>query len=183
MSETAIRDYAKTRGFHAQTLARWLSWQPPDRGALAEIALPLKISENHLRDMMDWLEEIALRDQEQIHEILGRKVLGNITTDPRLGRADKLKRVKEQVRRWRFPRLAETENAIREKIQALKLHPGIGLSVPPGLEGGRVQVEFSAASREELRQLTSKLSEALEKAVASEIFELLSGARPEMGRK
>jgi hypothetical protein len=183
MSETAIRDHAKARGFHTQTTERWLSWQPPDRTALAEIVFALKIGENHLRDIMDWLEEIALRDQAQIHELLSGKVVADITTDPRLGRADKLKRVKEQVRRWRFPRLAEAEGAIRTKIQALKLHPGVRLSVPPGLEGGRVQVEFSAASHEELKQLTAKLSEALEKAVASEIFELLSGARPEKGRK
>jgi hypothetical protein len=183
MSESAIRDYAKARGFHTQTLERWLSWQPSDQVALAELAVALKIGENHLRDLMDWLEEIALRDDAQIHQILGRKILGDITTDPRLGRADKLKRVKEQVRRWRFPRLAETEDAIREKIQALKLHPTVRLSVPPGLEGGRLQVEFSAASHEELKQLSAKLSDALAKAVSAEIFELLSGARPEKDRK
>jgi hypothetical protein len=183
MSETVIRDYAEEKGFHAQTLERWLSWQPPDRGALAELALGLKIGENHLRDMMDWLEEIALRDDVQIHQLLGRKIVGDITTDPRLGRADKVKRVKEQVRRWRFPRLAETEDAIRGKIQALKLHPGVRLSVPPGLEGGRLQVEFTAASHEQLKQHTAKLSDAVEKTVAAEIFELLSGVRSVEDRK
>jgi hypothetical protein len=183
MSETAIRDYAKARGFHVQALERWLSWQPSDRAALAELVFALKIGENHLRDVMDWLEEIALRDQVNIHQILGRQIVGDITTDPRLGRADKLKRVKEQVRRWRFPRLAETEDGIRGKIQALKLHPGVSLAVPPGLEGGRLQVEFSAASYEELKQLTAKLSDALEKTVTAEIFALLSGARPEKDRE
>lgn len=183
MSETAIRDYAKARGFHVQTLERWLSWQSSDRAALAELVFALKFGENHLRDMMDWLEEIALRDDAPIHEILGRKMVGDITTDPRLGRADKLKRVKDQVRRWRFPRLAETEDAIRAKIQGLKLHPGVRLSVPPGLEGGRLQVEFSAASHEELKQFTAKLSEAAENTVVAEIFELLSGVRPEDDRK
>jgi len=132
---------------------------------------------------MDWLEEIALRDQAQIHELLGGKAVADISTDPRLGRADKIKRVKEQVRRWRFPRLAETEDAIRVKIQALKLHPGVRLSVAPGLEGGRLQVECSAASHEELKDLTATLSEALEKAGTSEIFDLLSGARPGKGRE
>lgn len=183
MSESAIRDYAKARGFHTQTLERWLSWQPSDQVALAELAFALKIGENHLRDLMDWLEEIALRDQAPIHQVLGRTMVGDITTNPRLGRADRLKRLKEQVRRWRFPRLAETEDAIRTKIQALKLHPSVRLSAPPGLEGGRLQVEFSAASHEELNRLTAKLSNALEETVMAEIFELLSGARPEKDRK
>ncbi len=70
MSESAIRDYARGRGFHRQTLERWLGWEEADRDVLAAIAAGLKASENHLRDMMDWLEEIALRDDAKIHEVL-----------------------------------------------------------------------------------------------------------------
>jgi hypothetical protein len=168
MSEVAIRDYAKARGFRAQTLERWLSWELLDRAALAELVLALKIGENHLRDLMDWLDEIALR----------RKVVGDIATDPRLGRGDKLKRVKEQLRRWRFPRLAETEDAIRAKIQSLKLQTGINLSVPRGLEGGRLQVNFSAVSHAELKQLMAGLSDASDKTDMADIFDLLVGAYP-----
>ncbi len=151
MTESAIRDYANSKGFHRQTLDRWLGWQPADQDALQEIAVSLKISENHLRDLMDWLEEIALRDDSNISAILERPAIYSIQTDPRLGRADKLKRIKEQIRRWRFPRLAAIEESIRAKIQALKLPADIQLSVPPGLEGGRVHVTFSAGSQDELR--------------------------------
>ena len=34
MSETAIREYAQAKGFHPQTLERWLSWEASDRDAL-----------------------------------------------------------------------------------------------------------------------------------------------------
>jgi hypothetical protein len=131
---------------------------------------------------MDWLEEVAARDRTKIHQILTDRSIVDITTDPRLGRADKVKRIKERLRRLRFPRLAQTEDAIRAKIQALKLHPGIELSVPPGLEGGRLQVEFTAASHQELKNLSAKLSEAVEKNVVGEIFNLLSGRRSEAER-
>ena len=150
---------------------------------MAEIAFAFKVSENQLRDAMDWLEEIALRDQSTIHEILGVNVITEIHTDPRLGRADKVKRIKDQLRRMRFPRLAETEDAIQKKLQSLKLHPEIRVSVPPGLEGGRIQVEISAASREELRRASKKLSEATENELTAEIFTLLSGGRAEPEKK
>lgn len=146
---------------------------------MAEIAFALKMSENHLRDAMDWLEEIALRDQSTIYEILGENVFTEIHTDPRLGRADKVKRIKDQLRRMRFPRLAETEDAIQKKVQSLKLHPEIRVSVPPGLERGRIQVEISASSREELRRASKKLSDAIENELTAEIFTLLSGERAE----
>ena len=175
MSEREIRDYSAAKGFHPQTLERWLSWQPDDAGALARLAIALKIGENHLRDLMDWLEEIALRDRQSIHAILASKAIDDSATDPRLGRADRLKRIKEQIRRRRFPRLAETEDAVRVKIQDLKLHPEIRLSVPPGLEGGQLRVEFTAASHAELKLLATKLTEAADKGSMPEIFDLLAG--------
>jgi len=150
---------------------------------LAEIAFALKVSENQLRDAMDWLEEIALRDQSTIHEILGGSVITEIHTDPRLGRADKVKRIKDQLRRIRFPRLAETEDAIQKRIQSLKLQPEIRVSLPPGLEGGRIQVEISAASREELKRASKKLSDATENELTAEIFTLLSGGRAATEKK
>jgi len=175
MSEKEIRDYSKAKGFHPQTLERWLSWQPDDAGALARLAIALKISENHLRDLMDWLEEISLRDRQSIHAILTSKAIDDSATDPRLGRADRLKRIKEQLRRLRFPRLAETEDAIRGKIHDLKLHPEIRVTVPAGLEGGQVRIEFAAASHAELKQLATKLTEVADKDSMPEIFHLLAG--------
>ncbi len=175
MSEAQIRDYAREKGFHPQTLARWLGWDERDREGLFRVAYALKIGENHLRDLMDWLEEVALRDRSSIHEILSRPDIYHIETDPRLGRADKLKRIKEQIRRLRFPRLAETEDAIRARIQDLRLHPAIRLSVPVGLEGGMVHVEFNAASPDELKKMSAKLADAADKAEVKEIFSLLIG--------
>ena len=175
MAETEIRAYAASKGFHPQTLERWLSWDAADRGALERLALGLKIGENHLRDLMDWLEEIALRERVSAQAILASKIIGDLETDPRLGRADRLKRIKEQIRRLRFPRLAETEDAVRAKIHELKLHPEIRLTVPPGLEGGNLRVEFAAASADELKQLAARLQEATEKASIREIFALLAG--------
>ena len=175
MSETGIRQYAKERGFHPQTLDRWLGWDQLARDTLFRLAVGLKIGENHLRDLMDWVEEIALRDQSTIEEILARKSITDIESDPRLGRADKLKRVKEELRRLRFPRLAQIEDSIRRRIQELKLHPEIRLTVPQGLEGGKLRVEFSASTPEELKNLTVKLAEVAGANSIREIFALLAG--------
>ena len=128
--------------------------------------------------MMDWLEEIAVRDHAKIQQILTSKIITDIESDPRLGRADKLKRIKEQIRRMRFPRLAQTEDAIRDRIQALKLHPGISLTVPAGLEGGKLTVAFQSSSHEELIKQIAKLAEASEKKGVMEIFDLLRGQPP-----
>ena len=175
MSEAQIRDYAAGKGFRPQTVERWLAWSERDRDGLFRVAYALKVSENHLRDLMDWLEEISLRDRFSIDEILSRRDIVHIQTDPRLGRADKLKRIKEKLRRLRFPRLADTEDSLWLRIQGLKLHPEVRLSVPAGLEGGKLHVEFDASSPEELTSLSTRLVEAAHKELVKEIFALLSG--------
>jgi hypothetical protein len=181
MLENRVCDYAKSKGFHPQTLSRWLGWCPQDRDALLGLAERLKIGENHLRDLMDWLEEIALRDQCDIHEVLAQKAITDIGSDPRLGRADQLKRIKEQIRRLRFPRLTLMEDSIRARIQELKLPAAIRLSVPPGLEGGQLRVEFNASTTEELRELAARLVEAADRDSVREVFRVLGGQRAEKG--
>jgi hypothetical protein len=174
MSEEQMRDYAESKAFRSQTVERWLGWREADRNALWHLVAELKIGENHLRDFMDWLEEIALRDGTTIHDVLAEKTIARIETDPRLGRTDKLKRIKEALRRRRFPRLAETEDVIRERIRELNLDPDIHMSVPPGLEGGRLEVHFTVSSQTALQRLARKLSDAAERDSVRDIFERLS---------
>lgn len=160
-----------------------MGWDQAAKDALLRLALGLKLSENHLRDLMDWLEEIALRDQTQIDGILACKTITDIESEPRLGRSDKLKRIKEEIRRLRFPRLAQVEDSIRVRIQELKLHPQIRISVPPGLEGGRLYVEFSASSRDDLQVLIAKLADASRKDSVGEIFGLLGSDRRNIAKQ
>lgn len=174
MSER-IREYARAKGLHPRTVNRWLRWNEPDKNALLTIAISLKIGENHLRDFMDWLEEIALRDGIGIRTVLENGSINEALANPRLGRADKIKRIKEQVRRLRFPRLSRTEDAIHARIRDLKLRSEIRLFVPPGLEGGAVKVEFTAGSQEEFKQLVRRLAEAGDRESMREIFSLLKG--------
>jgi hypothetical protein len=160
-------------------LARWLQWETADKEALFELAIALKVGENHLRDLMDGLGEIALRDQSKVHEILAQKVIAAVRSDPRLGRADKLKRIKEQIRRLRFPRLSRIEDSIRTRIQELRLPPAVRVAAPPGLEGGYLHVEFSASTPEELRSFAGQLAELASNDSVKEIFRMLTGQSAE----
>jgi hypothetical protein len=178
MSDQTIQDYGKERGFHEQTLGRWLRLSPSDRDALLELAQGLRIGENHFRDLLDWLEEIALRDGVGLCEVLKGESFVNTLSDPRLGRNDKLKRVKEELRRLRFPRLSRIEDEIQRKIRKLKLGPRIRMTVPPSLEGGVLTVQVRATSYEELKRSVVELGQALESESVNEIFALLRGEAP-----
>lgn len=175
MTDERILQYGKEKGFHAQTLERWLNLAEPDREALLGLARGLKLSENHLRDFLDWLEEISLRDGLSPREVLQGEILVRISSDPRLSRGDKLKRIKEEVRRLRFPRLSRIEDAIQKTVCEMELSAQIQFIIPPGLEGGTVTVQLKSASREELKRLVDEVGRALETDSARRLFGLLQG--------
>lgn len=178
MIAAQIEEYAKSRGFHPHSTARWLGWRPEAAAALYRLAVSLKMGESHLRDFMDWLEEISLRDSRPIDAILDQKPILDIETAPRLGRADKLKRIKEEIRRLRYPRLAWAEDRVRERIRSLKLDRRIELAAAPGLEGGELHVAFRASSQEEFKALAAALLDAASKEPIQEAFTCLSGRAP-----
>jgi hypothetical protein len=177
-----IQAYCRAKNFHRQTEARWLALPAADGEALLRLARELKAGENHLKDILDWLEEIALGDGGAIAEILTRQEFARIASDPRLGRNDKLKRLKEELRRLRFPRLARIEEEIRRHIRDMKLDPLLSVSVPPGLEGGAVTVNIRAAACDDLKRVAAQLVRATETDAMKEIFSLLRGETAEEDR-
>lgn len=177
-----IQSYCRSRSFHPQTEARWLSLSDADRAALLGLMRQVKAGENHLKDILDWLEEIALRDGIAIETLL-RENLSAIVDDPRLGRNDKLKRLKDELRRLRFPRLARIEDEIQRRIRELRLPQGISLSVPQTLEGGRVALRIEADSHDHIRKLVSDTARAIESGPIKEIFALIRGEGAEGERQ
>ena len=174
MIHQQIQAYCRSKGFHAETEARWLGLSEADREALLGLVRELKAGENHLKDILEWVEEIALRDGTGLAVLL-RDDLSRIATDPRLGRNDKLKRLKDELRRLRFPRLARVEDEILRRVRALKLDSKSSVSVPAGLEGSAVTVKMQAASHDELKRLVGEMARAVETREMSEIFALLKG--------
>jgi hypothetical protein len=176
MSREAILQYCAEKGFRKQTTESWLELPEGAAEALLGLATVLRIGENHFRDVLDWLEEIALRDGVDAQAVLSGEIAG-VLDDPRLGRNDKLKRVKEGLRRLRYPRLAQAEEEIQRRIRELKLSPGIQISAPLGLEGGALTVQLRATTQVELKRLIGEVGEAIEKKAVGEIFDLLAGRR------
>jgi len=152
---------------------RWLALNDADRAAFLSLMQEIKAGENHLKDLLDWAEEIALRDGTAMATLV--KNLSATIDDPRLGRNDKVKRLKDELRRLRFPRLARLEDEIQRRVRELKLAKGVSLSVPVGLEGGSVTIEIEASSADQMRTLVRSLAGAVESGSMNEIFSLLHG--------
>ncbi|NIO07105.1 MAG: hypothetical protein GTO40_03585 [Deltaproteobacteria bacterium] len=175
MTDQTIVEYGKEKGIRKQILERWSGLPEADRFALLELARGLNIGENHLRELLDWAEEISLRDGVGLYGLIKGPRIEPIWSDPRLGRADKLRRIKEEMRRLRFPRLVKLERDVQNRIRSLGLGSQIQLSVPQGLEGGALTIQLTATSVADLRKLSAELNEVLERSEIVDIFDCLNG--------
>ena len=173
--DEALRVFAAERKYHGATVDRWLQLQSGDGAALLDLARELRLGENQLRDLWEWADDIAARDGLSLAQIL--------TSDPvaaalrsQVSRNDRLKRVKDTLRRLRFPQLTAIEERLAGLVRALALPQSVRLTFPEGLEGDAVRVEVVAESAAALRAAAARLHAAADTDACAEIFTLLREA-------
>jgi hypothetical protein len=176
MMDTALAEqiftYAQQKRLSPQTLARWQAWTEPDQAALFAFVYELQLGENHLRDFLDWCEECVLRDGGTIAELLARSEIRQPLT-AKLGRNDKLKAVKEALRKLRYPRLSRLEEDLRAAVKALDLGGRAQVLFPPSLEGDEITVEIKARNVKELDESLARLRRRMEDGGLQRLFDLL----------
>ena len=174
MCEIEVSKYAREKRFSAATAERWLAKSPKDQRALLNLALRLRLGENHFRDVLDAVEDIACRQESGLSTVLEVGPVAAVLSRE-LGRNETLKAVKQALRRLRYPQLTETERRICELVKELKLPSGVTVGLPQNLEGEDVSLTVQAASAAELKTKAAALSEAAAKMEWEEIFDLLGG--------
>jgi len=173
--DAGVRAFAAERRYSQSTLERWLRLPPADRVALLELAQELHPSNNQLRDLWDWAEEIAQRDGSSLSVIIMSAPLLAVRRR-RVSRNDKLKLLKAALRRLRFPRLAGVEDRLAALVRELGLPGNIRIILPEFLEGDTIRVEITAGSVAGLREAAECLLAATGTAACAAIFEMIEEA-------
>lgn len=173
--QTAIRAYAGARTYSAATTERWLHLDSDDGGALLQLANELRLGENQLRDLWDWVEEITERDRVTLRHVLAAAPIVAVRAR-KLGRNDKLKALKAALRRLRFPQLAEVEDRLADLVRSMELPRMIRITLPEYLEGDQVRIEITATSEAAWRSAAAALLAAAESPACTELFALLGEA-------
>src|SRR5512145_642680 len=92
----------------ALVAVRTANWDEAERAALQAAMTALKPSASHVRDILDWLDDIAARERTRPAAALADSELDAILRGRGSG-PDRLKRWKERLKRLRYPRLAARE--------------------------------------------------------------------------
>ena len=167
-----VAAYAREKRFSAATLARWQAWPAEGRGALLSLVLDLRCGENHVKDLLDWLTDIARRDACGVAEVLAQPAIRAARAGA-ASRNDRLKAVKTALRRLRFPRLARLEDQVHQAVRALDLGRNVQVSFSPNFEGDELTISLTARSADELRAQCVCLNDRLADGGFARLFAAL----------
>ena len=164
--------YAQEKRLTPQTMARWQQWTEDNQAMLLAVAKELQLNENQLRDFLDWIEEIMARDGKTVRDVLTHADVQR-PLEAKLSRNDKLKVVKERLRKIRYPRLSQLEDDLRVTIKALDLGNRVRISFPPALEGDEITFAIKARNVKELGESLVRLQQKLADGSLQRVFELM----------
>lgn len=143
------------------------------RDDVIHLLAALRPSQNKFRQLVEWIDEIARREDIPVSEVIGDPVVREILDDQVLNSGQKLNRLRDTLFHRRNPSVSGTLNAVDQKIRELKLGNQVKLTVPPYLEGSKMSVELSFQTKQQLQAALERLRAASEKPGFDEILSLV----------
>ena len=125
---------------------------------LADFFDTLRPTLNQQKEMLTWVQDIAGAEDRSIPEVLEAAPIPDILADAHTERPQKLKKVREALKRRRYPTICRFETVLEKNRKALNLPSDICLSAPENLEDNRFAVTISFRSPPEFKEHIDTLS-------------------------
>lgn len=159
--EKPFQELAAQNRLSLETAATLSQWAAADRQALLPWLETLPLSYSQQMELVEFLTTISRREGSRPRAILARPEIKAILEPPRLTPPQKLRRLREQLRQWCFPRATAARQAFDRYLETLGLssQPDLRLLPPPAFEGDTFRLELQF---EHPKQLAERLRWLLE---------------------
>lgn len=134
---------------------------------LNTLLLKYKLNNNESRQVMQIVEEIALRDLKSISE-----VISEAEDNAEIKEISK-NELRQELRKMRYPDLFEVENRYKAAIKQLKLPKEINLYVNQFFEANDLEFRIKVRSLEELSELMDYLSQKLDSGELEKLLKVV----------
>jgi ParB family chromosome partitioning protein len=118
----------------------------------ARIFRQLKLSLNKQREIIVLAEEISIREEISVVEVLRHGFLKETLEDNDLDRNKKAQKIRYYLKRRRFPEITKTEKEFDDHVKTLKLASNIKLMPPKNFEGNVFTLSISFKNMIELSE-------------------------------
>jgi hypothetical protein len=154
--------------------AVWIGRQAAsDRQVLLELFITMRLGRNRAQEFASLIEDICRRDSCRVSACFQSLGVDDILADPQPSRPQKVERVRQALRRSRYPQLSAYEQQFHATVRELRLPSQIHLQPPPYFEGQHYRVSFTFNSRQELLQVAQSLAHAAANNAVDDLLLLL----------
>ncbi|RJQ87953.1 MAG: hypothetical protein C4519_00185 [Desulfobacteraceae bacterium] len=149
-----------------------------DAGAeeLAKLFQEIRLGLNRQRELLDWIQAIAVREELTVSEILEQDPIAAWRRDETKDRGHVAQLIRQHLRKRRYPEITAFERHYAQCVKALKLPQRIQMTAPPHFEGRTYHLGLDFQDKQELMELNREIQRIISSPL---LAELLSPAGPE----
>lgn len=153
--------------------ARLANFNGDDRSEVFEVVRNLRLGTGMLRDVLELIEEVSLRDGKPVGMILEDCGLQDVISSDELSSPHKAAKLKLLLRKARYPRLSRLEERFAAVRKELSIRPGLSLEAAPFFEGDWIRAQFRFSTAEELEAFAQELLQVSRKAEIRELLDIV----------
>jgi ParB family chromosome partitioning protein len=155
----AVKKAAIRSGCSMANALRIAQWSIPDQEALIPLFERLHLGENLLRECLERVVEIALREGVTPASFLSGEECRGVLENPKRDRPERTGDFRDYLRKKRYPTLFCMENAFRKAKARLAIPPKLSVEASSFFEETGIHVSFRARTTEEFQLFSEKLWE------------------------
>lgn len=173
--EEALKAYIAAHDVSMTAIELLSALSADDRNAVFGLISTLKLGINKLKDFHTLLEEIALRDQQTISDILADPEIQAILEHDKYSGPQKTDLIRQQLRRRRYPQLTALEAEYHKQLTGLHLPKAIQLTTDRFFEDDALTASFRFQTPEQLRAMAEEFLRLSEQPELQDLFTLIQG--------
>ncbi|MFQ6070225.1 MAG: ParB/RepB/Spo0J family partition protein [Candidatus Aminicenantales bacterium] len=156
--ESSLKKSIHEKGLPFSSLRAVCSFSPAARKKILPLLFPLSL--NKQKELLEWLLDISSRDGVGVEEILEEEEIRNVFSSERLSWLEKAEKVRDAIRKRRFPRLSSMEESFRNLLRRIRWPENVSLQPSPFFEDENYHLSFRFRNGEQFFSTLEKLRKA-----------------------
>lgn len=173
--EEEIRAYIATHELPMSMIDLLAGLSSENRHAVFTLLSNLKLGVNKTKELLTYLDEIALRDQCSISRIVEEECIQEILRHEKYSDPQKTNRIRRVLKEKRYPELTRLEQEYQQRIKQLRVPSGVQIQTNRFFEDDDLSVTFRIHSPEQLHTIAEELQELSRKPEFSKLLDLIQG--------
>lgn len=174
--EDELKPYLAAHDLPMTVLELLADLAPADRMAVFALVTHVKLGVNKLKEVLTYLDEIALRDGRPIHQVLAAPQIRAVLEHDQMPGPQKTDRLRQMLREMRYPQLTTLEHTYHEQLNRLELPHAVRLKADPSFERNDLTVAFRFETPEQLHDYADALLRLAQQPALRRVLQIVQGA-------